>query len=76
MIIQYGVFLLDKYFYLIKYINMNNNKKFLCIALSILLLFMIFKELSVEPFNNQLNSIVGQVHRKNNPEQDIPLFYR
>lgn len=55
---------------------MNNNKKCLCIALSILLLFMIFKELSVEPFGNQLNTIIGQVYRKNNPENDIPLYYR
>jgi|TARA_B110000495_G_C22779466_1_gene455943 hypothetical protein len=76
MIIQYGIFLVDKYFYLINYINMNNNKKCLCIALSILLLFMIFKELSVEPFGNQLNTIIGQVYRKNNPENDIPLYYR
>jgi len=55
---------------------MNNNKKFLCIALSILLLFMIFKELSVEPFGNQLNTIVGQIYRKKNSEHDIPLYYR
>jgi hypothetical protein len=50
---------------------MKDNQKILCIAISLLVLYIIYKEFFYEYFGNML---VGQV--PNNNQEKIPLFYR
>ena len=51
---------------------MKVDKKMICIIISVLLLYLVYKEQIHEGYEN----LVGQIHKKNNPENDIPVFYR
>tara|TARA_B100000902_G_C27276919_1_gene899350 strand:- start:1602 stop:1760 length:159 start_codon:yes stop_codon:yes gene_type:complete len=52
---------------------MKDNEKLLCVIISVLLLYLVYDRFLREHFQNML---VGQVQRRNNPENNIPLFYR